>query len=338
MVNILMSKTTLVIFYSEGQPNDAALDLSANYQMVRDAAEDEVDAIEAYTPSRLKAEGYGDFVKEYDNEGLVRNNPGMSKIGFCAWRPLILLLQLNKVNDGDVVAYRDCNISKYPKLADYDDFAKITRNLLGLCGFDIFVPHHHSAIQNSALTKTNVLRELGEDHPFSYSAPALTANLIVLRKSPVSIQFLNEWLEACQNEEWINGEQYGDLTSDFSHSTSEQALMNVILANWIRNRTHNIPYLFPRVYLQGSRDIHRIYLYQDLSHLGLLDQVRYKLAPPKIYQLELSMRGLLKYISDFALFFLAKKKYQLIKFIKKFYKSDNLRFEYIKLKNRIGKA
>jgi hypothetical protein len=83
----------LVAFYSEGHPNDNGLNLSKNKELVLQQIK-HFNNISFYTPKILKNMGMGEYVKEYENSGLVSMNPGMSKIGFCAWRPKILLLEL----------------------------------------------------------------------------------------------------------------------------------------------------------------------------------------------------------------------------------------------------
>ena len=83
----------LVTFYSEGPPNDNGLNLSINKDIILQQKE-HFNNISVYTPKILKNLGLNKYVKEYKNSGLVRKNKGMSKIGFCAWRPKILLLEL----------------------------------------------------------------------------------------------------------------------------------------------------------------------------------------------------------------------------------------------------
>lgn len=330
-------KTNLVFFYSEGAPNDNALDLCENKQLVLDAAKDHVDNISYYTPKKLRDLGWDEFLKEYDNTGLATANPGMSKIGFSAWKPLIILLELEKLNDGDIVIYRDANIKKYPQLADYSGIKSVAEECLALCGFDFFTPHHDFPIQNKNITKTNVIRELGEDHIFSYEYPTIMGNFIIARKSEVSIALLKEWIAGCKHDEWINGEQYGELDPSFVHSTNEQAILSVIIANWIRENKFNISRAYPFISFQG-RNIKKIKFNTDFSYLSSLNSSKADhLALPKYVGKE-SLRGIFELSLATSKAFYYKKNYQIIKLIRKFNNSNdkiNSRMTY--LRDKLGK-
>ena len=193
--------------------------------------------------------GYDYYVKER-NGGLVKN-PGMSNIGNCSWRPLIMKLELEKMDDKDILVYRDCNVLKYKfqhTKDQYKSIKKIIDECLHDCQFDFFVPRESYSLSLKTYVKTNIIRELGENHPFTYNFPILFSGLLTIaRKSPVSLELLNDWKQACEKEEWIDGETYGPLYYNFRHSTPEQGLLCVVISNWIRQRKHNIPTDYPKV-------------------------------------------------------------------------------------------
>ncbi|MEJ6121844.1 hypothetical protein MT390_08155 [Vibrio sp. 2-Bac 85] len=340
MINIKddTKKTNLVFFYSEGAPFDNALDLKENKDLVLKYAQGHVDEISAYNPRRLKELGYEKYVKEYDSTGLVTLNAGMSKIGFSAWNPLIMLLELEKMNDGDVLIYRDANIKKYEQLADYEQIREIANTCLEICSFDFFIANHDHPVKNREITKTNVLRELGEGHEFSFEFPTLHANFIIVRKSDISIALLQEWLTACENEEWINGEQYGELDEQFSHSTSEQAILSVIISNWIRKRKHMIPLQYPFISFQG-RNIKKIKFTCDFSHLSLIKTGPYEIVSPPAYTRKLNFNNLCLYCGAFVKNWFDRKAYR---FFKSMYSLNNgnksLKKKMLGYKHKIGKC
>jgi len=258
----------LVTFYSEGPPNDNGLNLSINKDNIL-KQNDHFDNISIYTPKRLKNIGLGKYVKEYNNSGLVTMNKGMSKIGFCAWRPKILLLELEKMNDGEIIIYRDINIKKYPVLGNYNNIRNIALRILDIVEFDFFVPRENHKLQLKQLTKTNIIRELGDNHPFTYNFPNMICNFLIVRKSKVSIQLLKEWENACLKEEWINGEKYGELHPDFMWSCPEQSILGVIIANWVRKKKHNIPKNYPMIGFKG-RNIDNMFFYDTNSDYDYL--------------------------------------------------------------------
>jgi len=255
----------LVFFYSQGEPYDKCENLTECKDMILDIAKNEFDNIYYYTPEMLRITKNKYFVKEYDNTGVVSCNTGAQFMGFFSWKPFIILEVLNKMNDNDILVYRNCNIKKYPILSDYSNFRHKIESFLNYIKFDFCISRDgdNKLIQ---FCKTNVIRELGENHLFTYFFPLLCANFIVLKKSKISIEFLNEWIEACKNESWLNGEVYGDLNPYFKWHTCDQAIMCVIIANWIRKRKHNIPLNFSNILLI-DRDINNIKYVTDYAHL-----------------------------------------------------------------------
>lgn len=262
----------LVTFYSEGPPNDNGLNLSINKDIILQQKE-HFNNISVYTPKILKNLGLNKYVKEYKNSGLVRKNKGMSKIGFCAWRPKILLLELEKMSEGEILIYRDMNIKKYTTLGIYNNIRKVALEVLDIVKFDFFVPRENNILQLRQVTKTNIIRELGDDHPFTYNFPNIFSGLLlIVRKSKVSIQLLKEWENACLKEEWINGEQYGELHPRFVWSCPEQSILGVIIANWVRKKKHNISKYYPLIGFKG-RNINRMFLYDKKRDYDYLEDL-----------------------------------------------------------------
>ncbi|WP_163922317.1 hypothetical protein [Photobacterium sp. Alg240-V54] len=243
------SKLNLVCFYSEGFPYDRGLNLSVNKENVIDSASNFVDNISFYTPRLLKHLGYIDYVKEFNNRGLVYKNPGMNHVGFCAWRPLILLLELENMSEGDILIYRDVNIEKYPILSKYKNIKEKAIEYLDLVDFDIFVPAENDSNKVSNFAKKNMVEGLAIDSNYSSKFPLLLANFIIIRKSKLSISLLEEWKNACLNEKYINGNVYGLLYSDFRWSTPEQSILSVIFSNYCFQGIINKD--FPKIYFNG---------------------------------------------------------------------------------------
>ena len=85
---------------------------------------------------------------------------------------------------------------------------------------DFFVPRESKSASLKQYTKNNVIKELGEDHPFVYDFPNLYSGLLVIiKKSKVSMELLHEWENACLNDELIDGNIVnidGSKTNNFS--------------------------------------------------------------------------------------------------------------------------
>ncbi len=258
----------LVYFISEGPPHDNGNDLTANQSLIENAAKGHVNTIACYTPRIMKELKLDSYVTDYVEPGLVTMNPGMYRIGNCAWRPKIMLLELEKMNEGDILIYRDSNIRKYSVLGDYEDIKAIAKQCLEICEFDFFIARE-TDIPIKYHTKTNILRELGEDHPFSYEFRSLVSNFIIVKKSPVSIQLLTEWDNACCVTRWIDPFPYGDMMPGFRWSCPEQSILSVIIANWIRHKKHNIPPTYPKIGFR-HRNIKQMFYFDDFGHLTYL--------------------------------------------------------------------
>ncbi len=244
-------KYNYVFFFSEGPPNDKGLALGECKDKLIESAKHHVDNISYYTPKILEDMGYGEYVKNYENKGLCTKNPGMNHIGFEAWKPLILLLELEKMEDGDILIYKDCNFKKYGhfRISNFDNIKNIVNECITECKFDFFFPRQASSGYISRFyTKTNIIRELGDDHIFSYNFPVLWSGAgSFFKKTSITLEFLKEWETACLKEEWRNGDKYGELDEKFKWSTNAQSIMNIIIANWIRKRKYNIPLTYPEI-------------------------------------------------------------------------------------------
>ena len=142
------SKTyNLVYFLSEGPPNDEAGNLIENKQLVEKNAAPHFNNIQLYTPKIMRDLHLENYIKDYVNAGLVSQNPGIYRIGNCAWRPKIMLMELEKMKDGDILIYRDGNINKYSVLGNYDNIQNIAEQCLDICKFDFFVPRENDNLQ-----------------------------------------------------------------------------------------------------------------------------------------------------------------------------------------------
>jgi len=265
-------KLNLVSFLSEGPPHDEALSLIHNKEVLLENARPHFNNITIYTPRILREMGLSQYVNSYESDGLVIMNPGSSKIGNLRWKPKIMLMELEKINDGDILIYRDGNIEKYGiGLSNYNDIKNVAINCLNYCNFDFFIPRENEDLKLKMLTKTNVIVELGENHPFTYNFPNLHANLIIVKKSKISIELLNEWHDACLVDKWIDGDKYSDLDKDFWWSCSEQSILGVIIANWVRKKKHNISANYPSIGFK-NRNINEIVFYNNYEYLSFLTE------------------------------------------------------------------
>ena len=277
IINIILrnkyrNKINFVSFYTEGHPYDKGKKLSDCADVVSTFAQGNFNTITLYTPRILHNLGYSKYLREYPLTPMIKQYTPVEKFGLSSFRPAMYLYELSKMRDGDILVHRDINYRKYPSYIVFDDIRIIAKKCLDICEFDFFVPKYSgNTMLNKGHVKTNVIRELGENHPFSYEYPLLHAYFFVMRKTPVTIQLLQEWQEAMEFEHWLNGKTYGELHQDFlgTHCI-DQAILSVIIANWIRKRQHNIPLKYPFISFE-NKDFSKIEYNTNYEYLKLLE-------------------------------------------------------------------
>jgi hypothetical protein len=262
-------KIKLVLFFSEGSPHDKAKPLAYANELMNNKYKDVFDEIISYSPRILKEMGYGEFCKEYKDAGVCSGPARQQMIGFCAWKPLIIKLELQKCDKDDIIVYHDINCLRYPMYLKFTDLKETILKILEECKYDFFFPQEHNN-QLKRWCKLNVLMELGENHPFNHNFSQVCVNFMIAKNTQVTLDLLNEWQEACMNEKFIDGETYGyKQLKDFYFSCPEQSILNNILANWIRKGKNNIDIHYPFICLDG-RNINKYFPITDYSYLQYL--------------------------------------------------------------------
>jgi len=266
---IVPVKTHFISFHTEGPPHDEGIDLTECRELTIKKASEHFDNVFIYTPRILSELGYGGYFKMYEQTpvlGYYGKIPGLS-----SHRPAMILHELSKMNDGDLLVHRDINYNRYSAYKHFDNIIEIAKECLEKCGSDFFVPfvyQYNETIETKHTvyyTKTNVLRELGEDHPFSYMFPQVHAFMFIMRKSTETIEILNEWKAAVENEEWLDGKLYGESHELFvGRSLTDNSILSVVIANRIRK--NKLPDKYPGLYFLDA-DIHKLREYTDYKHL-----------------------------------------------------------------------
>ena len=263
----------IVFFASEGIPHDRGYPIYNELVHFKEKLLKEnskINNIEIYTPRKLKSMGYDYHVKEYEDTGYVTMNKNLQYIGFCAWRPLIILLELEKMKDGDILVCRDSNIKKYKDLYNYNNIFELSLHFLEQCNFDFFIPRQSEDLKTINYCKKDVIVELGNDHPFFYEYRMHWNNFLVIRKSNISIELLQEWLLACENENWINGNCHREnIKNTFRWLCPEQSILNVIIAKWILEKRNNIPKNYSPIIC--GRDFNNYSLATSYPHLRYIN-------------------------------------------------------------------
>jgi hypothetical protein len=178
------------------------------------------------------------------------------------------------MQDGDILVYRDINCLKNPSLGNFHRLKEVAQQLLNRANFDFLITRETENIKLRQHCKKSVIQQLGVDREFSYEFPLLVANFIIIRKSTVSMELLNEWLNACKNQSWIDGSVHTPHDSQFKWHTCDQAILNTIIAKWILQRRHKIPENYPNVICRNRNHLD-VYTPHNYRYLELLKQNAY---------------------------------------------------------------
>lgn len=242
-------------FYTEGHPNDTGWDLKERKDGIKDILKDSFGKIIFYTPSKVSKEISEKYVREVPNSGY------WGKIGNQSWKPAIIYEEIKKIPSGDILIYHDINYKKYQQYTEIKNLKNLYPKWLECCGFDFFIPMSVATIiyrtgEDGEMhtqplkhwCKQHSLRNLAIDYNFSCNFLQCVVNLMIFKKTDVSLEFIKLWLDLCEEEEYMNSMDY-ELEKDesFLNHLPEQSVANIILSNWIYENKHNIPEDYPRL-------------------------------------------------------------------------------------------
>lgn len=234
-------------FYSEGKNIDGvpSLDLIKEQAIFKQAI---VPQVSLYKPFSYS------FIKTLDPR-MVHNfnvsnvhNPGSGYTGFYRWKPYIMLLTMREMNYGDILLYRDCNVTKYPQyLVGNTRLEDNLHYVLAKNDTDIYVPIEKPGLLCCHHVKREVFDHFGQECFDEWKhKPLLNASMIIARKTRFSLQFLTEWLELCMIDYLIDDTNYIEQSASYMYTTYDQAVLNVLVLKY--KKEGKLPETFPKFY------------------------------------------------------------------------------------------
>ena len=171
------------------------------------------DEIHIYTEETIPFDN--DEVKNYFNQ--YKNNA----FGFYAFKPLIILDVMSKINNGDVILYHDAGRPEY-------NFS-FKKNLLPLVNNVI---NHYQGIglceggwSHNQYTKDKCFKLMDCDNDYIRGKKQLAANWGIYEKNPKSLSFLNDWKKWCLNHDVICSSVDESNHDDFVRHTWDQSIL-----------------------------------------------------------------------------------------------------------------
>ena len=119
-----MSKVYLLSFYTEGFPADSGVNLTSIAEQFFQYAKPHFNQVFMANPTSICTfdKNFLPLVKDYtDYDSLnaarysLPHNKEWAKVGFMMWKPRLIRVMLEKINEGDILLFHDINFKKYPQ-------------------------------------------------------------------------------------------------------------------------------------------------------------------------------------------------------------------------------
>lgn len=231
--NILNTSINFTTFYTDSI-NDDCLDLRDSLYKLNTAYKYIFNDFKAYSYAELNNNSNTKkYVSRHNDIAIYNMNH--NKIGFCKWKPYIILNEINKLNDNDIIVYRDVNVEKYENiLVDTDDMRVIINFIMSKTDFYLS-PELYPHIKLRTNCKKYTLEKLLNNNEQYLNKPLLNVSFIIIKKNQNTINILKEWLEKCQDYNLLSPNVSNDENPGFSHHTPEQSILNCILYKYYTN-------------------------------------------------------------------------------------------------------
>lgn len=227
----------LLLFYTQGEPFDRGADLQQEASLLTQLVEGKYTTVIAKTPHDLiqSDSTWGKTLQ--DQTEIVTGNPDFTpdlkwnqnwaRMGFQLWKPRLILETLldASIDVGDIVLYHDANVSKYPEYK---------RGVLNAPKWLEKTMRRHDIIffrDNRSRLVSDVKKEVLDEFLPGIDAEGLKhvwAGAIALKKSQVSINFVREWLQLCEQPRLLGPITHFQHVPGFVRHSHEQALLSVL--------------------------------------------------------------------------------------------------------------
>jgi hypothetical protein len=249
----------IVTFFTEGAPFDQGIDLADIEREFRALVEPSVDSYRAYAPRVLADDGdgasrlvadYRGWLDQHPRRSELGNyNPGWARIGFLAWKPYVLARELSRDDlvEGDIVMYHDVDVRKYPDYrAHVEHWRSVSLAILDELGTDVFAP----VGLPMGIDVKAFLVEKYLDRSYR-QVRGVWAGLVVVRKSAMSIEFVEAWGRMCADLDDIAPLPNPHPYPEAAWHSGDQAVLSVLAATW--RRSGRLPADWPRFATHGRR-------------------------------------------------------------------------------------
>lgn len=227
----------LITFHSMGQPYDEAMDFTLCGKTFENLYFPYFDTCTRYNTNVCKTINQ-DFVKLYMNtypEYNLHEHAGGCYHGFCRWKPFVIKHHLAQINTGEILIYQDSNFIRYPYYTEHlNEYKPLVECMFDNIHSDVIIPiENPDGLKCKHHVKQHAFETIGENNDYYREFPLLNANRIFIRKSEISMQFVNEWHDLCMNDALILPESTPE--SELRWHTHDQAIACVLYRKYMKN-------------------------------------------------------------------------------------------------------
>ena len=173
-------------------------------------------------------ETISDFLNQYKD--IVENSRGY---GYWTWKPYIILEQLKKMNDGDILVYLDSGGSilkhKKDRFDEYKSLLDQTEN--SVMTFNDEKSFGEIQYREKYFQKMRVLRRFGlhENEDFLNSGQ-IEGGVFVCKKSRFTVNFVQEWFNLLVEDNYalVNDEDDFPQREDFICHRHDQSILSIL--------------------------------------------------------------------------------------------------------------
>lgn len=228
----------LITFHSMGHPHDAASDFTLCGKTFENLCFPYFDTCTRYNTKACQVINE-DFVKLYMNpypeyKHLHEHARGCNH-GFWRWKPFVIKHRLAQINTGEILIYQDSNFMKYSHYANHlNEYKTIVDRMFDNVNSDVIIPiENPDVLKCKHHVKQHAFEIIGENNEYYREFPLLNANRIFIRKTEISMQFVNEWHDLCMNDALILPETTPE--PDLRWHSHDQAIACVLYRKYMKN-------------------------------------------------------------------------------------------------------
>jgi len=218
-----------------GLPYDNGINLSNEGNLMENMYAPNFDSFTMYNTKKC-IEIDGDFCEKclgvYPEFDIGEHSRG-NKMGFWRWKPYIIKYHLSKLSEGEILIYKDSNSTRYEYFMEcLDEYKQNIEDIIKQININVIVPiENPEHLKCKHHVKKDIFETIGKNNEYYRDFPLLNANRIIIRKSNLSVKFIDEWFNYCMDDNLIFPEKTHE--PDLRWSTHDQAILSVLYRKYI---------------------------------------------------------------------------------------------------------